>query len=143
MEMKKLLKTMLTETSVFFTVITALYALLMMIVNTGDEEILLSAERLLLNFMFAWLSSLAQALYRMKNVPRVGRSLLRYAVFTLSFYLCFLLPAAMTAPQILIGLVLFTLAYGAIMGIGSLFLTRFRENTRPAQDYQNQFKKTR
>ena len=143
MEIKKLLKTMLNETSVFFTVVTALYALMMMIANTGDKEILLSAERLLLNFMFGWLASLAQALYRMKSIPRLGRSLLRYAVFAISFYLCFLLPAAMTASQILIGLVLFTLAYALVMGICTLFLSRFRANAVPQEEYQNQYRKTR
>ena len=143
MDMKKFLKSMLIETSVFFTVITALYALLMMIVNTGDEEILLSAERLLLNFMFAWLSSLAQALYRMKSLSGLGRGLLRYLVFAVSFYLCFLLPSAMNASQTLIGLVLFSLCYAAVMGISALFLARFRANAHPAEEYRNQFKKAR
>ncbi len=143
MEMKKFFKTMLVETSVFFTVITALYSLLMIIVNVGADEILLSAERLLLNFMFAWLASLAQALYRMKNIPEAGRSVLRFGVFAISFYLCFLLPASMSASQILIGLVLFTLAYVAVMGICALFLSRFRANARPAEEYKSQFKNTR
>ena len=38
MNIKSILKKMLTETSVFFTLIAALYSLLMLIVNVGEEE---------------------------------------------------------------------------------------------------------
>lgn len=143
MEIKKLLKTMLIDTSVFFTVVSALFALFLLIFNSGDDEVVMSSERILLNFMFAWLASLAQILHRAKRIPGAGRVLLRFAVFAIAFYVCFLLPASMTAPQILIGLVLFTLAYAAIVGLTSLFLSRFRANATPQEEYTSQFKKGR
>ena len=141
MEIKKFFTRMLTETSVFFTVISALFALFLLIFNAGDQEIVMSAERLLLNFMFAWVASLAQAVFRMESVPRVGRTLLRFFILAFAFYICFLLPASMTSAQVLIGLVLFTLIYAAVMGVCTLFLSRFRANAKPEEAYESQFKK--
>lgn len=143
MEIRKFFKTMLIDTSVFFTVVSALFALFLLIFNDGDEEIIMSAERLLLNFMFAWLCSLGQAVFRMKSIPRPGRTLLRFGILALAFYFCFLLPASMTAAQVLIGLVFFTLGYAAIAGVCTLFLSRFRANASVAEEYQSQFRKNR
>ena len=143
MEIRKFLKKMLRDTSIFFTVISALYTLLLLIANVGDDEVLLPADRLLLIFMFAWLASLAQGVFRMKTLPTAARILLHYAIFALGFYFCFLLPASMTAAQVLVGLVLFTLAYAAVMGIVALFLSRFRTNAKEEEEYKSQFKSSR
>ncbi|MBR2293765.1 MAG: hypothetical protein IKA44_05610 [Clostridia bacterium] len=143
MNIKSILKKMLTETSVFFTLIAALYSLLMLIVNVGEEEVLLSAERLLLMFVFSALAAMAQALRRITAIHGALRGVLHYLILIMAFYLCFLLPASMRAAQVLIGLFTFTLGYLAIMGIVALFRARFRKNSEEEEDYTNRFKQSR
>ena len=142
MNLKKLLKQLLTDTAVYFAWITAAYALLMLVVHVGEDEVLLPAKNLLLYFAFALLAALAQGLYRFKRLHGALRLLLHYGILALGFYLCFLLPAAMRPVQIMIGLVAFTVVYGVVLGIAALVLARFRKNAAAAQEpaYTRQFK---
>ncbi|MBE6546404.1 MAG: hypothetical protein E7668_03045 [Ruminococcaceae bacterium] len=143
MDLRKVFKNMLTESCVYFALISALYCVLMLIVNVSEQEVLLSALTLLLIFVFSVLAMLAQTLYRYKALNGAARLFLHYAILALAFYLCFLLPASMTASQVLIGLTVFTLIYALVMGLSALFLRRLRKNAAREEIYQSQFKKAR
>ena len=143
MNIKPILKKMLTETSVFFTLIAALYSLMMLVVNVGEKEVLLSAERLLLMFIFSALAAMAQALRRITALHSALRGVLHYLILTMAFYLCFLLPASMRAAQILIGVFVFSIVYLIVAGIVALFRARFRKNAEEAEVYTNRFKKSK
>ncbi|MBQ9783181.1 MAG: hypothetical protein IJW44_01530 [Clostridia bacterium] len=143
MEIRKILKKMLSDTALYFTCITVAYALLMIVVNVNEEEILLSAMRLVLNFIFAALAALAQGIYRMKNLHGALRLVAHYGILALAFYLCFLLSLSLPPAQVLIGMVAFTLIYATVMGIGALLVSRFRKNAKEEETYQSQFKKQR
>ena len=141
MNLKTFLKQMWQRATAYFTVCAALYALLMAITNVQEESVLLSAEQLLLIFVFAVLGGLAQSLLRLTVLPGAVRFLCHYGILAMGFYSCFLLPAEMRGSQILIGLVFFTLLYLAVVGIGALFLSRFRANREQDAHYEPQFKK--
>lgn len=143
MEFKTIFKKILADTCLYFTLITVAYTVLMLIVNVGEEEILLSAMRLVLNFVFAVLAALAQGLYRKKDYNGALRLILHYGILAIGFYLCFLLSLSLSAAQILIGMVAFTLIYAVVMGCSALFLSRFRRNAQQEEIYQSQFKKHR
>ena len=53
MNIKKILKNMITDTSIFFTVVTAIYAAIMMVVNVDVEEPAIRASFLLYIFLFS------------------------------------------------------------------------------------------
>ncbi|MBQ9086995.1 MAG: hypothetical protein IJY47_07410 [Clostridia bacterium] len=141
MNMKQFLKQAFLRASVYFTVCAALYSLLMAVVNVTEEEVLLSAEQLLLIFVFALLAGLGQSILRLPRVSGVIRYLAHYGILAMGFYACFLLPAGMSATQIFIGLVLYTLLYLLIMGTIALFRARFRANAEKEAPYESQFKK--
>lgn len=141
MNIKTLFKKILTTASIYFTVITAIYTLLVMVVNVTEEEILLSAEQILLNFIFSLLASMAWRIYRSEKLSGGLRRVSHYGITALSFYLCFLLPAGMNASQVLIGLVAYTLVYFLIVGVSALFKSRFRANAEKEAPYENRYKK--
>ena len=141
MNIKSLFKKILTTTSIYFTVITAIYTLLVMVVNVSSDEILLSAEQLLLNAMFSLLAAIAWQIYRYEKMSGALRRLSHYGITILAFYLCFLLPAGMNAAQVLIGLVAYTLLYFLVVGVIALFKSRFRANAEKEAPYENRYKK--
>ena len=141
MNLKQFLKQTWLRTTVYFTVCAALYSLLMAITNVKEEEVLLSAERLLLIFVFAVLGGLGQGILGLRTLHGAVRYPCHYVILAIGFYCCFLLPAGMRAAQVFIGLVFFTLAYLLVMGLGALFLARFRANAEKDDRYEPQFKK--
>lgn len=141
MKLGQYFKKLLVNASVYYTVITVFYVVIMWVVNLEDDTFLLPADRLLLNFVFAALAAAAWGLYRMPRLAGAVRLLLHYGILVLAFYLCFLLPASMTGAQVFIGIALFTAVYFAIMGIAMLFLSRFRANAEQEAPYTNQYKK--
>ena len=143
MNIKAILKKLLTDTSIYFTVITAIYTLIMMIVNVSDEAVGLEAERLLLIFVFSALAAFAQFILRLKALHGALRVLLHGGILMLAFYLCFLLPVSMKGAQLLIGLFAFAVVYAIIMALCALFISRFRANSEPDEPYREQFKKSR
>jgi hypothetical protein len=145
MKFKTLFQKLLTDTAVYFAWITAIYALLMLVVHVGEDEILLPAANLLIYFAFSLLAALAQGLYRIKRIPTALRLLLHYLILTVGFYLCFLLPAAMRPIQTFIGIIAFSIVWALVMGIAALFVARFRKNAAAEQEpaYKRQFQAKR
>lgn len=143
MNIKQFFKRLLTDTSVYFTLLAAAYSALMLVVNVTEDEVLLSAARLLFLFLFAVLAALGRGVLRARQLPRGVRVLAHYGALLLAFYLCLLLPAGMRAAQVLVGLVLFTVLYFIVAGITALFLARFRANQPEEAHYESQFKKNR
>ncbi len=143
MDFRKKLRKILADTSVIFTILTAIYSLLMLIVNVSEDEVLMSATRVLLIFLFSALAAVAQAIFRTKSIPGAARLVLHFMILIAAFYLCFLLPAAMRPASLLIGLVTFTLLYFLVMGLASLFISKLRSNSEKDASYSSQFKKSR
>ncbi len=143
MDFRTIFKKMLTEICVYFALISALYCILMLIVNVSEQEVLLSALTLLLIFVFSILATLAQTIYRYQAMNGAARLFLHYLILALSFYLCFLLPSSMVASQVVVGLTIFTLLYALIMGLSALFLRRLRKNAQKEEVYESRFKKVR
>ena len=141
MNFKTFLKQTWLRATVYFTVCAAIYSLLMIITNVREEEVLLSAEQLLLIFVFAILSGLAQGILRLPSLSGAVRYPCHYVILALGFYSCFLLPAQMRGSQIFVGLVFFTLVYLAVVGLSALFLARFRSNAEKETPSESQFKK--
>lgn len=136
-------KKLLVSASVWYALITVAYLIILWIVNIGDEEFLIPADRLLFNALFALLVAAAQSVRRLPRLEGAWRLLAHYGILLLSFYLCFLVPASMRAAQVLIGLVGFSAVYFAVMGIAALFRSRFRSNAEKEAAYTKQYAKKR
>lgn len=141
MEPKRFFKKLLVNASVYFTLITAAYALITVFIHVGEERVLLSAVQMLYNFLFALLAAVAWNLYRMPQWSGALRLLLHYGILILAFYACFLFPASMRSAQIIIGIVLFTVLYALLMLIAHAFIAKLRANAQKEVPYEKQFQK--
>ena len=141
MKFNACLRRLLSRTSIYFTLITAVYVLLSMMVNVGEQETLLAAKQILFHALFSLLASGAWELYCLKSLAAPLRLIIHYGILIFAFYTCFLLPAEMTGAQVFVGVIAFTLVYGAVMGLRSFFRARFSANVRKVSVYDKQYSK--
>lgn len=141
MELRACLRRVLSHTSIYFTLITAAYALLMMLVNVSEQETLLAAKQILFHAIFSLLAAVAWELFCLKCLHGALRVLIHYGILLFSFYACFLLPTGMGGSGIFIGVMAFTLVYALVMGLRALIRARFLANTQKASEYTKQYSK--
>ena len=140
MKILKILGKLSVDTSIFFTVITALYSVLMMIINVSEDEPAMRASWLLYIFLFSFLAALSQLIYRLEIMHKAWRVTIQYIMLLFSSYVCFFLPLSMTGNQIVIGLTLVTIIYFACFGVGAFFTHRFRKKIQKEEIYEKKFK---
>ena len=141
MNFKKTFKAFLGDASIYFTLLAAVYSLGMLLVNVGEQEVLLRADTLCFLFLFSLLAALAQSVLRYATFARGGRMLLHYVILALAFYFCLLLPNGMKAAQVFIGLVLFTILYWIGAGVVHIFTARFHKQSEQTENYEKQYQK--
>jgi hypothetical protein len=130
-----------SRASVYFTLITAIYALIVMIVNVDDKLVLLDAGRVLLFFVASFLFSLGNAFLAVKKFAGPLRVFLHYLVYLFAFCACFLLPISLDTSGTIVGVTLFTIIYAISLAIVLLVRSRYKTRTELQNDYSPQFKK--
>ena len=139
MEIKKLIKKTLVSACVIFTVTTALYMLILQIMNISDESAAVEAGRVLLFFVFSLLLALANALLSIKSIHTALRYAAHYIIATFGFWTCFCLPNSMDASKTLVGIVLFTVGYAIVMAIYAFIKSRLKKAVKSEDKYEKQF----
>ena len=134
---------MLRDTSIYFTLITAAYAALMMVVNVSVEEPAIHASWLLYIFIFSILGALSQCIFRIDSMNKALRIAIQYVILLFGSYVCFFLPLSFSGSQIMIGLTLVTVLYAVILGVYLLFSHRLNKNRKKEEVYESKFKKLR
>ncbi len=141
MEIKKLIKKALTSACIYFTVITALYMLILQIANIDSGAAAVEAHRVLLFFIASVLFAIAGMIMGMQNIHMALRYIIHYAISVLTFYFCFLLPINMSeASFAFTGVVIFTLIYVVAAAAIGIFKSRLRANREKSEAYNSQFK---
>jgi len=140
MNVKFFIKRLLTNSCIYFSIIMVLYALVTLVMNVNDDEVLLDAGRVLLFYVFALLFAAANSIKEIKALHKAVAILLHYAITAFAFYACFFLPINMTPSNVFIGLAIYTVAYVIVSVIMAVFKARFRANAEVKQDYKPQFK---
>ncbi len=140
MEIKKLIKKTLVSACVIFTVITALYMLILQIMNISDESAAVEAGRVLLFFVFSLLLALANMLLSIKAIHTAVRYAAHYIIATFGFWTCLCLPNdKMDASDTLVGIVLFTVGYAIVMAIYAFIKSRLKKAVKSEEKYEKQF----
>lgn len=134
---------MLRDTSIYFTLITAAYAALMMVVNVSVEEPAIRASWLLYIFIFSILGALSQCIFRIDSMNKALRIAIQYVILLFGSYVCFFLPLSFSGSQIMIGFTLVTVLYAVILGVYLLFSHRLNKNRKKEEVYESKFKKLR
>lgn len=143
MEIGKLIKKSLSVACICFTLITAVYMLIMTIAYPS-ETAFVKAYEVVLFFVFSVLFAIANAILSIEKINGALRYFLHYVICAAAFYPCFLLPRSENAVNptsfAIIGIVIFTLIYAIIMAVIAAFRSRLKKNRETMVAYTNQFK---
>ena len=141
MKFSKILKNLVIDTSIFFTVITAIYSAIMLIIDVGSGEPAMKASWLLYIFLFSLLAAISQCIYRITSLHKALRVVIQYAILLFASYICLFAPLNMAGGQVLIGFFLVSIIYFVCYGIGAFFIWRFNRMTKKEEVYEEKFKK--
>ena len=141
MNFKQIAKNMLKDTSIYFTLITAAYAALMMVVNVDVEEPAIRASWLLYIFLFSVLGAISQCIFRIEAMNKALRIAIQYAILLFGSCFCFFMPLSFSGSQVMIGLTIVTLLYAVIISAYLFFSYRFKKLSRKEEVYESKFKK--
>lgn len=141
MTIKGFIKKALSHTCAYFTLIMLGYIIIAAIINVGDEKLLLDGGRTVLFFLFSLLWACANVIFSIKSIGGGIRLFLHYLIILFAFFTCLMLPLKPRTSGYLIGVVLFTLIYFAVMGIIHLITVKFKANVESTENYEKQFSK--
>lgn len=141
MGISKIIKKCLLYTCVCFTVITAVYMLILQITNLDEGSAAVESDRVLLFFMFSLLFSAANSIRSIKQLNVALGYVIHYIICVFAFYACFLLPVDMRPSFMVTGIVIFTLLYVIVAFFTAIFSAKLRANRDKSVRYTNQFKK--
>lgn len=141
MTVKKFINKMLCHSCCYFTVCMLVYIIIAAIINVDYDTLLLDAGRTVLFFVFSLLLALANVLLTLERPSAKFRILLHFLITAFAFYACFMLPLSMRASSILVGLVIFTILYFAILATVTALKAKYRSNTEKSQKYEKQYSK--
>jgi p-aminobenzoyl-glutamate transporter AbgT len=100
-------------------------------------------------FVFSLLWACANGIFSIKAIGGGIRLCAHYVIMLIATMLCLLLPfgvvsnaeGTLDASKFLVGAVLFTVLYFAVMGIRYLIGSAFKKNAETAKEYEKQFSK--
>ena len=136
----KLIKKYLCAACVCFTVVTAIYMLIMVLIYPEDDKVLVEASSVVLFFVFSVIFSTANAILSIEKINAPLRYVAHYLLCVFGFYTCLLLPYATTGAAIIFSVV-FTFFYVIVMVIIGVFRSRLRKNREATAAYTKQFNK--
>lgn len=141
MTVKAFIKRMLSHACIYFSCIMLCYIIVAAMINVSDQSLLLDAGRTVLFFVFSLLFALANGIFALDKLSASLRVVAHYLITVFSFYACFLLSLSMRAASVIVGLVIFTLLYFAVLGLIFAFKSRFKTNVQRAEKYDKQYNK--
>ena len=143
MNVKNLIKKIFVQSCVFFTVVTALYSLVVMTIYVDDTEVLLDASRVRLFFVASFLLSCANVIFKIDKLHSALRLLIHYILTAFAFCSCLMLPISPEPSTMVVGISLFSVIYFIIAAIIALFRARYRSYSSDKSEYSAQFSKNR
>ena len=141
MNFKALIKKVFTNACVYFSIITAIYSVIVMIKYVDDTLVLLDATRVLLFFLASILFAFANGVLKLEKLHGAVKILIHYFISLFAFYACMMLPISPEGSTLLVGILLFSVVYFVIMALVALFRSRYRSRLDQKSDYKPQFKK--
>ena len=141
MNIKNFIKKALVQSCVFFTIATALYSLVVMTIYVDDEQVLLDASRVLLFYVASLLLACAGVIFKIEKIHAALRFLIHYLLSTFAFCACLMLPISPAPSTMVVGIILFSVAYLIVAGIVALFRSRYRAISSEKKEYTSQFSK--
>lgn len=139
----KIFKNLLTDTSVFFTLYTIMYATVHVIMHIGEDETLVSMRFLIFGFIFSFIAALSMLIYRLTFINKALRIAIQYFLILLGANTCLFIPANITGSHAVIGSFIVTVIYAIILGTCIFFSWAFNKNKGKEEVYERKFKKSK
>ena len=139
MRFSSFLKQTLTKACICFSLITAAYAGLSMIVNVDDQRVLLDAGRILLFFVASILFAIGNIIFSLKSINVGLRVLFHYIIYLLSVYICLILPSNAEASSSIVALTLFSVLYAISLTVILIVKSRYKVRNEKQQKYDAKF----
>ena len=141
-----MLKKVLNSACIYFTVMVAIYSLLILLIYSADPEssMALSALRVFLFLPFALILSLANRLFDIKGMDTWLKSVLHFIITMLATYLCLILPIGgdLTPTAMLVGMFLFFVLYAGIFAVFAAVRAKSAREDNARQDYTPVYRKS-
>ena len=137
----EIVKNILKNACICFTVFTAIYCIISAIVNVDDTVVSLEVARVLLFFVASVLFSAANGLFKIEKLHSALKIMLHYFLTLAAFYTCMLLPLSLDTPTLIVGIALCSIIYLIIASVYALIRSRYRANKKQNEAYVSQFKK--
>ncbi|MBO5682981.1 MAG: DUF3021 family protein [Clostridia bacterium] len=141
MNLKPLIKHILKNACICFTVFTAAYSAISAIVNVDDAVVSVEVSRVLLFFMASVLFAAANGIFKIEKLGGGSKVFIHYILTLAAFYTCMLLPLSLDTSTLIVGIALFSVLYLIIFGVYSLIRSRYKANASQSEKYTAQFKK--
>ena len=141
MNAKTFIKKALTNACVYFSVITAIYAIIVMIIYVDDKQVLLDASRVLLFFLGSLIFSVANAIFKHTKLSSPAKLTVHFLLSLFAFYSCMMLPISPAPSTMLVGLSLFAVIYFITAAIIAVFSSRYKTKSNQSIEYKSQFRK--
>lgn len=141
MNIKAFIKKVLTSACIYFSIITAIYSIVVMIVYVDDNAVLLDASRVLLFFVASLLFALANGVLSITKLHGALKLLIHYLLSLFAFCTCMMLPLSPEGSTMLIGIATFTVIYLIAAGLVALFRSRYKAKAEASREYTSQFSK--
>lgn len=141
MNFKSILKKILTNACVYFTTVTAIYSIIVMIVYVDDKAVLLDAARVLLFFVASFLFALANGVFTFEKLSSPAKFFIHYLLTLFAFYSCMMLPISPAGTTLLVGLAIFSVIYFIFAALITLIRSRYKTRENQTAEYKSQFTK--
>lgn len=141
MEIKKLIKKTCVSACVIFTVIVAVYMLILQIKNLTKSDAAVEASRVLLFFLFSVMLAVANSILSLPKLHSASKYTLHYLICVFGFFICFCLPTGMRLATAFVGIIFFSIGYAIVMPIIANFKRKLNKNKAPVEKYEKQFSK--
>ena len=137
----KLIKKHLCHACVCFTLITAVYMLIMLLIYPEDEAVLVEASSIILFFVFSVFFGMANTILSIDAIPSALRYVLHYIICIFAFYTCLILPYSSTVGAAVVICIAFSFLYAIVMVVIGIFRAKLKKNREATATYTKQFSK--
>lgn len=139
MEFKDFVNKIMKQACVCFTMATLLYTLIVAAINIGAEEILISAERIILFFIFSFIFSLANSVLGAKSLSTTLRFFIHYILSMLACYFCLILPISPRPSDAVVGIALFSVLYFAVLAVALIIRSISKKIRERKEEYKDHY----
>lgn len=141
MNLKSLIKKMLTNACVYFSVITAIYSIIVMIIYIDDTAVLLDASRLMLFFVASVLVAAANGILKIEKLGGALKIIIHYLLTLFAFCSCLMLPISPAPSTMVVGIAIFTFIYLVAALLIFFFRSRYKAKKEQTDVYKSKFRK--